>query len=521
MALKSETHIWVGCLLSMALALAACGGGGGDGNNERVPRNTAEAVRKQQQAAADIQGLVEELISEESAASQALDEERYADFDAYWLERYPGWVDRLDAAAEEFATSEEFVRDLALDQQSSTKAVPVPIVLLAAATITTIAAAEKERLARINDGVEGNEREALIEARTRALQQQGLNETQARTRAIADVTQVLVLQGLKNGIEHARQFVVEQVPNFFSGYLPEPVSGALDLAETSGRLEQIRDGATVLLSDTDCATDSQRKLEQFPVCRLVICDPADLKCSGVPPGDWAVGVFDSEFVRDEVATPVSSGGTSTADLSLFTPTEADAANQPDNDNGGGSFNPIVEVDFSLSVTAQGTRFGEQDPPGGVTQARLVSVNVTMLQPEGPFSCFFFEGTPEQTGFAFTLQQTGSSGGTATNVQSLAGGLMRTSDCALMPQFSLVREETLQSDASVDISDLDALFNNVPRESISGGSSFNDASRITFGLSGSAVCDAIGDFDLREDDGEYIAESATCDGSSRLEVIFRR
>lgn len=509
-------------VLSAVLVLAGCGGGGGGDTGSSVPRNTAEAVRKQQEAAADVQRLVEELIVEESAASQALDEERYADFDAYWLERYPDWVNRFEAAAQAFSRSEDFVRDLALDQQSSTKAVPLPIVLLAVATITTIAAKEKERLATINENVSESEREALIEARARALQQQGLNETQARTRAISDVTQVTVLQGLKNGIEHARQFAAEQLPNFFGSYLPEAVSGTLDMVETSGRLEQIRDGATVLLSDTDCDNDSQRKVEEFPVCRMVICDPEDLSCSNVPPGDWALSVFDSGFVRDEVTTAVSSGGSNTADLSLFTPAEADAANQPDDGNGGGGdFNPIAEVEFSLRVIAEGTRFGDQDPPGGSPQMRSVSVNVTMLQPEAPFTCVFFEGTPEQTGFAFTREQASSSGGAATNIQSLAGGLMNTSDCALMPVFSLVREESLQSDDSVEISDLDAQFNNLPRESISGGSNFNDASRIVFGLSGSAVCSAIEEFDLREDDGGYISESASCDQSSRLEVIFRR
>ena len=102
-----------------------------------------------------------------------------------------------------------------------------------------------------------------------------------------------------------------------------------------------------------------------------------------------------------------------------------------------------------------------------------------------------------------------------------GGLIRATDCAQLPLAAVLAAEDFGSNPVVDVEDLDATFSAVPRLALEGGSSFSSASRIVFGLSGSAVCAALTDFFYASDDGDYFAEAAVCDASSRLEIVFER
>jgi hypothetical protein len=526
------------------IVLAACSGGGsgseGGGNAPPMPRNITEAVQQQASAAAALEILVEELIIAENAASDALDDERYADFDAYWREGYPDWVDRFSNAAERFAQAEQSVVMLGLTDEAQSaaarsgtddpehvpaKAVPVPIILLAAATFTGIAVKERERLARLNDGVDQNETQAIIEARADYLRAtQGLNEIQAQVRAQADVAQVEVLRGLKNGIEHARQFASDQAVGFFSEYLPEPIKGALGLKDDTGKLSEIRNNITVLLSDPDCDTPAEpqsraaaaKALETFPVCRVRFCNPSDLQCDGVPEADWATSVYSVDFLRDEVTVPVQSGAVNEASFTLFTPEEADAARDPGS-GGGGGFNELTSASFELRVVADGVRF-DPETFDSFPETRNITVSGVMLPPLVPQDCIPLADPPSDFGFGFLSQSPET---VSTRLFRQVGGLIRATDCALLPIASILAGEEFGSDPVIDVEDLGAEFASVPRESLQGGDRFSAASRIVFGLTGSAVCTALTDFDYGADDGDFFANDAVCDASSRLEIVFER
>jgi len=314
----------------VAAMLASCGGGGGGGSVE--PRSLSEAVVLQSQAGVKLQGLFEELIIEENAANTALDEERYADFDNYWQQDYPDWVDRLSKITDQFMTSEDWIQQFLPPPEGkaadtgSPKFVPLGIVLAATATVTLIAIQERARLAALDTPVPADEKEDLIDARARYLrQEQGLNATQARTRAIADIGKVETLRGLKNGIEHARQFALTNLRSFFVSYLPQQVQSVISLDDTAGEIDQIRQNATVLLSDTACepvqekAHHARAKIEEFPTCRIIFCDPSELQCKDVPDGTWGTAVLSETFVRDEPRVTISNGVPATAILTLLTP----------------------------------------------------------------------------------------------------------------------------------------------------------------------------------------------------------
>lgn len=538
-------------LIPTSMFIAACGGGGGGddgGGNVRVPipTSTAQAVQQQSTAAAALESLVEELIAGDNAANTALDEERYADFDAYWRQDYPDWVDRFSEAADRFAQTEQNLAMRALTEEARSAAAspgegdparvtakvgPLPFVLLAAAaTFTGIAIKERERLARLNDGVDEDETQAIIDARATYLRAtQGLNQIQAQVRAQVDVAQVEVLRGLKTGIEHARQFATEQATTFFGSYLPETLGEVVDLFDEAGKLDEIRDNATVLLSDPGCdasarsrsATAPAKALEAFPVCRVRFCDASDFQCDNVPEGQWATSIFADGFLRDEVVVDVQSGTFNDADFTLFTPEEADAARDPGNGggggDGGGGFNELSSASFTLRLTADGERFIDQSP-FFIPESRSVEVSGTLLPPLGPQDCIPLANPPSDFGFGFLSQSPASA---STRVFRQVGGLIRATDCAQLPLAAVLAAEDFGSNPVVDVEDLDATFSAVPRLALEGGSSFSSASRIVFGLSGSAVCAALTDFFYASDDGDYFAEAAVCDASSRLEIVFER
>ena len=539
-------------LIPTSMFIAACGGGGGgdDGGGDvlvPIPTSTAQAVQQQSTAAAALESLVEELIAGDNAANTALDEERYADFDAYWQQDYPDWVDRFSEAADRFAQTEQNLAMRALTEEArsaaarsgegdparvTAKVVPLPIVLLAAATFTGIAIKERERLARLNDGVDEDETQAIIDARAAYLRAtQGLNEIQARVRAQTDVAQVEVLRGLKAGIEHARQFATEQATTFFGSYLPETLGGVVDLFDNAGKLDEIRDNATVLLSDPGCdasarsrsATAPAKALDAFPVCRVRFCDASDVQCDNVPEGEWATSIFADGFLRDEVVVDVQSGTFNDAEFTLFTPEEADAArDDPGNGGsggggGGGGFNELASASFEVRLIADGVRF-DPETFEDFPETRSITVSGSMLPPLGPQDCIALADPPSDFGFGFLSQSPETA---STRVFRQVGGLIRATDCAQLPVVAILAGEEFGSNPVIDVEDLSAEFSGVPRESLQGGDRFSSASRIVYGLSGGAVCAALTDFVYGSDDGDYFAEAAVCDASSRLEIVFER
>ena len=142
----------------------------------------------------------------------------------------------------------------------------------------------------------------------------------------------------------------------------------------------------------------------------------------------------------------------------------------------------------------------------------------MLPPLGPQDCIPLAAPPSDFGFGFLSQSPASA---STRLLRQVGGTIRATDCAQLPLAAIVAGEAFGSDPEIEVEDLDAQFGNVPRESLQGGDSFSSASRIVFGLSGSAVCAALTDFFYGSDDGEFFAEAALCDASSRLEIVFER
>lgn len=529
--------------------LAACGGGGGSGGDGSVlvpvPTSIEEAVQQQSAAAAQIKSLVEELINAENAASDALDDERYTDFDAWWRDDYPDWVERFSDAADRFAQTEQSLVMLALTEQaqstSSTtsksggddpenapaKVVPLPIVLLAVATITAIAVKERERLAQLNDGVDEAETQAIIDARAAYLRaRQGLNEIQARTRATVDVGQVEILRGLKNGIEHARQFASEQAVGFFSEYLPEPVKDAIGLADDSGKLLDIRDNVTVLLSDPACASSAPQQsavvpakaLEEFPVCRLHICDAGDLQCSEVPLGDWAASLYSDAFLRDEDEVDVQTGTFNGVEFTLFTAAEADAARNPG--NGGNSdevdFSRISNMDFGSRVLMDGTVFDAADASGRAETrtVRISAIGTTQLSPA--FDCPRLAGLPP---VAYVFQNSTSTPSSSREEQVAA--IVDSATCLSLEQGSAVFDGvsfgTGNSQRSEEFAQLSfaGLTGNVIRDST------GTPDAILYRVAGPETCAAldITDFDYvsRIEDLEFVGENLRCDNDSFIEL----
>ena len=329
--MKILVRIGVCLATASGIFLAGCGSSGGGGSSS-TPKTVAEAAAQELVAVDELRSLVDQMVTAENAAHEALNDERYDEWNRYWREDYPAWVSQLDAAASSLSALDETLRDLASNGVSKVviqeKFVPIPIVLAAIAAITFIASEEKKRLAAMNNTPSQSETDAAIDRRAAYLEnEKGLAPQAARTRAIADIGQITVLQGLKTGIEHARDFVSEQVPNFFGGYLPEQVGNALDLADTGGKLSDIRDNISALISSEGCGEAQQKAdfnddfVENFPVCRVVFCDGSDLQCDNVPAGDYDVSVFAPGLVRDEVSTNVSESGNNRAEVSLTDPRE--------------------------------------------------------------------------------------------------------------------------------------------------------------------------------------------------------
>ena len=86
--------------------------------------------------------------------------------------------------------------------------------------------------------------------------------------------QIEVLRGLKTGIEHARQFATEQATTFFGSYLPETLGEVVDLFDEAGKLDEIRDNATVLLSAPGCDASARSRSAPF----LITCTSSFRSC---------------------------------------------------------------------------------------------------------------------------------------------------------------------------------------------------------------------------------------------------
>ena len=537
--------------IAAATMIAACGGGGGGGgggDDFATPRSTAEAVQQQSAVTAELDALVDELIQGNNAANDALDQERYADFDAYWREDYPDWVDRFSAAVDRFAQVEQDLVALALTAEARSavarageaggvpaKVVPAPVVLVAIAVMTGIAVKERERKARLNDGVDAQETEAIIESRAAYLRaKQGLNEIQARVRAQVDVAQVEILRGLKNGIEHAQQFVRETATNIFAEYLPELPQTVVGLIDDGGKLLDIRDNTKVLLTDPACGTSvpqqsmtvGAKALEAFPVCRVVFCDPQDLQCGKVPPGDWSVSLFSPEYLRDEARVTVLEGEDGTATFVLFSPEEADAANGDPGGNGNGGnldFSRVFQADFSVRLRAGGTLFDYSDFSSQAQTREVSGSGLSRDALQTPIDCPRIAGLP---GIPYVFRtETVTSTGSQTQTRRISvTALLDAGDCLTLESGFVTSYDLTVDSASGAIrteESLELQFDDLPGTVIRNS---DGSSRVLYQISGASTCNALVDdsFDYFAviQDQEFVGEQAQCDSDSYFSLNLR-
>lgn len=346
-------------LLGVLTLLSQCGSSSDDGS-ANLPKNTVEAVEQQTKAAKDVRALFIELAIAENAAHDALDNQDFDEWNRYWREDYPDWVDRLGIAAEEFERTESNLVTLLSEAEGAQKFVPLPVVVLAAVTISAIYVKEQERLAAMKQPPPQSDTDAAINRRAAYLEKQGLSPSQSRVRATAEIGEIETLVSLKNGIEHARDFVVEQIPNFLTGYLPERIGQLIDLYDLQGKLGQLHTNVVdAIWSSEGCDTNSDQKADfdddfvaNYASCQVAFCNVADEQCEDIPAGDWNVAVFATGLIRDEVATTVIDNGNNAAEVNLGDPLEADDARE-DNNNGNedlsqGTFEVLAYFNFDGS-----------------------------------------------------------------------------------------------------------------------------------------------------------------------------
>lgn len=297
-------------------------------NAQQTPKDITDApsaVAFQHQAVADLVELFRNLIQDDNAALQALDEERYADWDRYWLETYPQLVARLEELVEAFELSEMLIQDTVFAQRPSdvplAQFVPLPLVLLAVAVITTIYLKEQERVREVGTSATQDDIDTFINQRTMYWQKQkGLTQVQARTRAIAEAGQIEALKGLAVGIEHARTLAVDVSKTTPLGKLTGKrgksdisISSQIQNAKTAGK------NIYVIMTSKLCETSDTMQRRTTSTndtiwrgttgvddgdgsCQVYLGEISDDVISNVPIGEWRTSLFPPEHIRAEEET---------------------------------------------------------------------------------------------------------------------------------------------------------------------------------------------------------------------------
>lgn len=336
--------------------LGACGGGGdGTGNtgptatgadsgvtlsSQATPTDAASAVKVQYVRVAEIRQVIAELQTGEEAALQALIANRPDDWEHFWDQQYPSLLDKLDKAATNLQRSEDDIQRLVYGLSpagtgggTSAKFVPIPLVLVAVASISGIVALEKSGYRDRFEARSAAERASIEEQLRQIYVNSGMDEGVARVRAQVDAARVSVLWGLQKGIDKARWFVFENgLMPAFGSLLPEIPQALLDLKDALSNVLSTKDNVEVIMTSKSCRTnppggakslpgsvlDPERSGTHAPIdakavtgCRIYFCSTGDARCTNLPEGDWEAVVLAPDHLRD-VDLDVSAPGGGTA-----------------------------------------------------------------------------------------------------------------------------------------------------------------------------------------------------------------
>ena len=343
-----------------AAMLAACGGGGGGGDDVSaplaLPTDNASAIDFQYQQVVATRKAVEEILAADKAAMQALLDGRLADWDRHWIDTYPVLLERLRVATENLHASEDHVHRLVYGLGPTTpkdletrKFVPLPIVLVAVATITGIYAAEKsgyqERLKQVTE----EKYRELVDTLRQAYQNSGMSAPVADQRAKNDAGGIQTLQQIQTAIETAKTFVIENftIPAFTS-YLPDDPSSLLDLNDIRKQLGEIKGNVEAIFTTQECRTlvapqsrgavpytpDPERSAPaavasgtSIGTCRVYFCSTEDASCEDLPAGNWEAAIFAPGRLRD-VEQDVSAANGAPASVQATLVAAADIEKPP-------------------------------------------------------------------------------------------------------------------------------------------------------------------------------------------------
>ncbi|MEZ5739327.1 MAG: hypothetical protein R3E68_07655 [Burkholderiaceae bacterium] len=286
--------------------------------------------------------MIAELQTGEEAALQALIANRPDDWEQFWDKQYPVLLDKLDKAAANLQQSEDDIQRLVYGLSPTSAAgvadskffVPIPVVLVAVASITGVVALEKSGY-RDRFAARSAAEQASIEEQLRQIYvDSGIKEDLARARARVDGAKVSVLWALQRGIDKARWFVFENglVPGF-STLLSKSGQALVNLKDALVNIGKTKDNVEVIMTTKSCRAnppgaaksvlggvlDPERSGTRAPFdakavsgCRIYFCSTDDDSCKNLPEGDWEAVVFVPDHLRDvDLDVTAPSGGTAT------------------------------------------------------------------------------------------------------------------------------------------------------------------------------------------------------------------
>lgn len=351
-------------LVLLALTLAACGGGSGDDGGSAAattpvpapaptpapatpaPTSAAEAINQQYDQVGAVNAAIKAIAAGDEAAHQALDDGRYADWDRYWTVDYPTLVAALKAASDALTLGESRIQTLVYGAPAATSGTDAlqrdkalievaGFVLLVVSTVSFIVNGELQRAEEAKKPPTTVDRSDFEAQRAKYWESKGVPPVAARTRALAEATQISVLQGLKVGVDHGKDFAVDQVTKpAFTSYLPDALSNAIDVPEHLDKLSASNKNIRAILARKGCRTKVKKTAGLFgsavhhdpesptleiksgvtkadESCSIYVCSTSAQRCAGLPVGDWEAAIFLPGHLRDiDTDVPAAGGGVS-------------------------------------------------------------------------------------------------------------------------------------------------------------------------------------------------------------------
>lgn len=370
----------------MMFAVTACGGGGSsDGAtsshggaesgevDNAAPTDIESSIDYQYLKVAEMISILTDLREGENTALEALNDQRYEDWDEFWLNEYPLLVERMQKNSEELGESEDYIKKFVFEPSiafrkrrkeiSNAGFVVIPFAIYMIYTVMT--ADEKRRAAELKKPPTESEIDKAQKLRAkqiRRLKAEGrmkIADSQIEFRAHADIIAPTTGKAFVFGTEHATEFVTDQGLGGSIGYISRPAKGAFILYRNKGKIfkaissskgcnvEQNKKKNILSLIDTKAEQVSVSDIaSSLPsTCQIHVCSTENGVCSNLPEGEWETTIFLPGYLRDVDSDVIISEGSIT-EVDVDPMSIEDIEN---GDTGGGTDSLVYRTDARLNT----------------------------------------------------------------------------------------------------------------------------------------------------------------------------